>query len=451
MGEEDEKTAVDPLADDDPLYNSLPKVPREDSPARAARKVKPGKKVKGLAKRALASAKAPEESEEVAEDSGSGVDIPDYEDDFDFGYEEPVEKKSGKVEDEFHGGESRSAIKMAFVGCGQGGGRIAEAFYDLGYRRVIATNTTNQDLESLSIPNKLVIGNNRGGAGKDPSEGEAAAKESYEDIMDAMMRGFGEGVEHIYICVGGGGGSGTGSWPVILNAAQEYAKSTNIERPFYKHLGVIMSLPKRSEGSRVQENAKKAIDLALDKLEKGQISSLIIVDNARIHELYPGLPVKKFWPVANRNFAAILHTFNLLAAQDSEFNTFDRADFRSVVQNGLMVFGMTRVQEWRGKEDISKAVRQNLKGTLLADGFDLSKADMAGAIVLAHDEILGEIPMENIDYAFNSLGRALGNEGITLHNGIYESKGRVSMRVFTIISGLEPPQSRLDELDSLSR
>lgn len=443
MGEE--KKGADPLADD-PLYNTLPKVPHEDSPARSARKATASK----AAKRALAAQNAPEPEE--PEETSGGVSIPDYEDDFDFGYEAPKEEAvSSKVEDEFHGGETGSAIKMAFVGCGQGGGRIAEAFYELGYRRVIATNTTNQDLESLTIPNKLVIGNDRGGAGKDPDEGEAAAKESYEDIMDSMMRGFGEGVEHIYICVGGGGGSGTGSWPVVLDAAREYAKSTNIEKPFYKHLGVIMSLPKRSEGSRVQRNAKAAIDLALHKLEKGQISSLIIVDNARIHELYPGLPVKKFWPVTNRNFAAILHTFNVLAAQDSEYNTFDRADFRSVVQNGLMVFGMTRVPEWRGKEDISQAVRQNLKGTLLADGFDLSKANMAGAIVLAHDDILGEIPMENIDYAFNSLGRALGNEGITLHNGIYESKGRVSMRVFTIISGLEPPQSRLEELESLTR
>ena len=70
---------------------------------------------------------------------------------------------------------------------------------------------------------------------------------------------------------------------------------------------------------------------------------------------------------------------------------------------------------------------------MLAEGFDLATSDMAGAIVVAHDDVLGEIPMENIDYAFNSLGRALGNEGITLHNGIYEGRSP-GMRVFTIIS-----------------
>lgn len=427
----------------DPLYDELPEVPHHESPAKAAKTVPANKDAAAIAMRKRFEG-APIEGaapDPLADDE----DVPDY------GVEYALPSGPAVIEDEFAGGNSQSALKMAFMGAGQGGGRIAQAFYDMGYRRVAVCNTTSQDMESLSIPSRLVIGNDRGGAGKDPEEGKLAAQESYEDLMDQMMRSFGEGVEHIYICVGGGGGSGTGSWPILLNAAREYAKSTNVEKPFYKHLGVIMSLPKRSEGSRVQRNAHIAITEALKKLENGQIASLIIVDNAKIHELYPGLAVKKFWQTANRNFAGVLHTFNLLAAKDSEYNTFDRADFRSVVQNGLMVFGMTRVDRWQGKEDISKAVRQNLKGTLLADGFDLSKADMAGAIVLAHDQILSEIPMENIDYAFNSLGRALGNEAITLHNGIYESKGRVSMRVFTIISGLEAPQSRLSELEAAAR
>lgn len=445
MAKNQKQTPVDDGGD--PLYDELPEVPHHDSPAAAAKKVA-AKKPPALRQRFEGVAIDDDDDDDAHDpltDTGSGADIPDYED----AYVQPSAPKA--VEDDFAGGEKLSAIKMAFIGAGQGGGRIAQAFYDMGYRRVCVCNTTSQDMESLTIPAKLVIGNNRGGAGKDPEEGKLAAKESYEDLMDLMMRSFGEGVEHIYICVGGGGGSGTGSWSVLLDAAREYAKSTNVEKPFYKHLGVIMSLPKRSEGSRVQRNSHIAITEALKKLETGQIASLIIVDNAKIHELYPGLAVKQFWTVANRNFAAVLHTFNLLAAQDSAYNTFDRADFRSVVQNGLMVFGMTRVDQWKGKEDISKAVRQNLKGTLLADGFDLSKANVAGAIVLAHDEILSEIPMENIDYAFHSLGRALGNEGITLHNGIYESKGRVSMRVFTIISGLQAPQSRIDELEQLAR
>jgi len=75
---------------------------------------------------------------------------------------------------------------------------------------------------------------------------------------------------------------------------------------------------------------------------------------------------------------------------------------------------------------------------------------MAGAVVVAHDAVLSEIPMENIDYAFHSLGRTLGNEGVTLHSGIYEGNSP-GIRVFTIISGLEPPGERLAELEQLAR
>lgn len=379
---------------------------------------------------------------------GNSIDLPNMDElDYQPAVSAPAEPKSEVLDDEFEG-----AVKMAFLGVGQGGGRIAQAFWDLGYRKVLAVNTTPQDLEPLGMPEdrKIVIGHERGGAGKDPAQGELAAKESFEDVMDCMMRKWGESVEMLYICVGAGGGSGSGGWPVMMDAIREYAKSTNIEKPIAKHLGLIMSLPKRSEGQRVQVNALKCVEQALDQIQKGRIRSLVLVDNARIHELYPGLPVKQFWTVANRNFAGVLHTFNLLAARNSEYNTFDRADFRSVIQDGIMIFGMTKVDEWMGKEDISKAVRQNLKGTLLAEGFDLATADMAGAIVVAHDDVLSQIPMENIDYAFNSLGRALGNEGVTLHNGIYEG-GSAGMRVFTIIGGLHPPKERLEELKGLAQ
>ena len=57
------------------------------------------------------------------------------------------------------------AFKFAFVGAGQGGSRIAESFHKLGYRKLAAINTAQQDLNSIKLDNKLCIG--EGGAGKD--------------------------------------------------------------------------------------------------------------------------------------------------------------------------------------------------------------------------------------------------------------------------------------------
>ena len=64
------------------------------------------------------------------------------------------------------------SFKFAFVGAGQGGSRIAESFHKLGYRKLSAINTAQQDLNTIElIENKLLIG--EGGAGKTP---EVASK-----------------------------------------------------------------------------------------------------------------------------------------------------------------------------------------------------------------------------------------------------------------------------------
>jgi len=241
----------------DPLYNTPPK-------DKAKKKGRPKK--------------APEASNS-SETSGTGIDLPE-----DVFVTPPRPRQADPHNDKFS-----SAMRMAFIGAGQGGGRIVDSFRHLGYNRVCCINTTEQDLKSLEGLTQLVIGNNRGGAGKDPEQGRLAAKESYEDIMDLMMRSWGESVEQMFICIGAGGGSGTGSWPVLVKAAKEYGESTNVEKPISKHLGVIMTMPKRSEGSRVQHNALMALRQAVEMVASKKISTLIILDNAKIHELYPCL------------------------------------------------------------------------------------------------------------------------------------------------------------------
>ena len=63
------------------------------------------------------------------------IDLPDV--------EAPVVKHH-EVQDAFN---YDVAFKMAFVGIGQGGGRIAETFYKQGYRRVVAINSAMEDLQ----------------------------------------------------------------------------------------------------------------------------------------------------------------------------------------------------------------------------------------------------------------------------------------------------------------
>ena len=85
----------------------------------------------------------------------------------------PDKKEEEKVEK--NKDECDVAFKFAFVGAGQGGSRIAHAFHRLGYRKLSAINTAQQDLNTIDLEHKLCIGT--GGAGKDPSK----AKSDFEE------------------------------------------------------------------------------------------------------------------------------------------------------------------------------------------------------------------------------------------------------------------------------
>jgi hypothetical protein len=92
-------------------------------------------------------------------------------------------------------------------------------------------------------------------------------------------------------------------------------------------------------------------------------------------------------------------------------------------------------------------VKTNLCKTLLAGGFDLSTAKVAGCIAVGGQWLMANVKglQDNIDYAFDVLSEITGKA--TIHRGIYED-GRDSLRVYTIIGGLEPPAERLEELKS---
>ncbi|GAF88492.1 unnamed protein product, partial [marine sediment metagenome] len=78
-------------------------------------------------------------------------------------YEPIIEEEIG-VKDHIKG-----STRYAWLGGGQCGGRLVKSFYDLGYKKVLAVNTTHHDLDMLDIPEgqKFLMDIGEMGAGKD--------------------------------------------------------------------------------------------------------------------------------------------------------------------------------------------------------------------------------------------------------------------------------------------
>ena len=334
----------------------------------------------------------------------------------------------------------KSAFKFSFVGAGQGGSRLAETFYKFGYNRVCAINTAKQDLNTVSIPNKLCIGD--GGAGKDMGLARDLYKDHKEDVFDFIRDSIGEESDRIFVCAGAGGGSGAGTVAPLIETVREYQDTIKCED--HDKVGVILALPKISEGKKVNANAYHVLNDALRLVQEGLVSPLILVDNERISKLYPKLAVGPFWETTNKSVAGLFHLFNMTSAKDSSYSSFDPNDYKQILNSGIILFGAAPVGNWEETTSITKTVRNNLKSTLLCGGIDVSSGDCAGVIVIGGVNVLNKVPQEDLDKAFDQFTRIL-RPGNTVHRGIY-SGNKDNLIVYSAVGGLGVPHEKLKDL-----
>ncbi|HUS74034.1 MAG TPA: hypothetical protein VMY06_13320, partial [Sedimentisphaerales bacterium] len=358
-------------------------------------------------------------------------------------YEPNISLESG-IKDQIKG-----STRYAWVGAGQCGGRLVKSFYDLGYKKVLAINTTHHDLDLLDIPEsqKFLMDMGEKGAGKDMQRGKNAVQQYQQEVLHLTRQTFGAEVDHIMISFGAGGGTGGGSAVGLVEICKSYARYIGLPDPD-KKVGVVMTLPTVGESSspKVAENAWKVATELSKMATAGQISPLIFIDNDKINKMYPGMTVRSFWPSINSTVAGLFDIFNRLSALSSRYTSFDPVDYHSIMEaGGCAIMGLTKVNRYQDKFAISQAVKKNLGKTLLAGGFDLTTAKLAGCIVVAGKKLMANIKglQDNIDYAFDNLSEITGQA--TIHRGIYED-GRESVRVYTIIGGMETCKSRLEDL-----
>jgi len=347
------------------------------------------------------------------------------------------EEKAEEIEDKVDG-----AFKFAFIGAGQGGSRIAETFHKLGYRKIGILNTAEQDMNSINVENKLCIGT--GGAGKDRAVAEKCFNERRDDVLDFMRRSFGDDVDRVFICAGAGGGSGAGTLVPLVETCRELHESIGSDS---KKVGVILALPKYSEGRKVNANAYETLKDACDLVKKGIVSPLVIIDNEKTSKIYSNVSVANFWQTANMSMAGVFHLFNMTASKDSSYSSFDSSDYKSVLDSGIVIFGATPVQDWKDPINISRAVRSIAQSGSMSGGIDISTANTAGAILIGGKEVLDSVPQSNLDQAFDQLTRILSS-GSVVHRGIY-SGDKENLTVFTIIGGINSPKEKLEELKKL--
>jgi len=330
------------------------------------------------------------------------------------------------------------ALKMSFVGAGAGGCRIADAFWRLGYRRVLCINTTEQDMDKIQCPNKLIIPVS--GAAKDPKKGEEALYKDIGLVVDKLRSSWGDEVDHAFIVVGAGGGTGTGSVRPLLQAIHQFRDAVRLSIN-KKKVGIISTLPKRSEGSRPNANAFALLENLCTN--SGQdFSPLILLDNDTVSELFPNAGMLEAKTLVNNYFVRVFHAFNLMAGQESDLEVFDPADYTTILESGTVVFGAIKPNTLT-RDAISAGIRGAVKHTFLADGFNLESTISAAGLVVGSEEALSKVKDIDMDHAFGVLSEVFSVG--TVFRGVYV-RSIDGVRLYTIAGGLDNPEARLSSM-----
>lgn len=349
-------------------------------------------------------------------------------------------KKTGKPEkeeEEVQVVSQRSvSIEFAVVGVGQAGSRLAEVFHKKGYD-VGVINTSAQDLEFIEVPKhqKLLLEGSLGGTGKDLDLGREIFDESQDEIakfLDPIVAGN----NMVYVTVSGGGGTGSSSVDTMVQMLFE----SGIQ------VGVIYVLPKATEDAQSKKNSIETLSRLAKMAVNKMVVNLIVVDNARIEQIYADLSQSKFWEVSNEAIIEPLHVFNTLTCSPSKFTSLDPSDFAKIIAAGnCSTYGVIEVDDYMEETALAEAVMNSLDGNMLASGFDLSQTRAGGVIITGPESALERLPALNINYCFHMISQQ--TNGASIFQGVYSTPSDSdSIKIYSWFAGLGLPKDRVENL-----
>lgn len=280
--------------------------------------------------------------------------------------------------------EELEQIKIAVVGVGGGGNNTVNRLKRLDVRGadLIAANTDRQHLSMLDEGvKKLLIGKSvtKGlGAGGYPEVGAKCAEVDREAIAKHLSNSH-----LVFICAGMGGGTGTGAAPVIAQIAKEQGAI----------VVAMVTYPFALERARVSK-----ADEGIQKLREFS-DSVIILDNNRLVQIVPNLPVNQAFLVADEILAKAIGGLVFTITQPSLVN-IDFADVKAIMGQGDV--GMIAVGTGKGTNKVEDAVRGVMENRLLDVDFTGAKGALihiaGGADLTLGDAIrAGEMVTEQMD------------------------------------------------------
>jgi len=305
--------------------------------------------------------------------------------------------------------------RIVIVGAGGAGNNTINRLYNIGVdgADTIAINTDKQHLKMIEADTKILVGKsltNGLGAGGDPEMGERATEMAQGTIKEVL----GE-ADLVFVTAGMGGGTGTGAAPVISKIAKEQGAIV---------VGMV-STPFNVERARTVKAEE-----GLERL-RNTADSIIVLDNNRLLDYVPNLPIGKAFSVMDQIIAETVKGISETITQPSLIN-LDYADMTTIMNQGGVAVML--VGETQDKNKTDEVVKDAMNHPLL----DVDYRGASGGLVhitggpdltLKEAEGIADNITERLDASANVIWGARIQENY---------KGKV--RVMAIMTGVQSAQ-----------
>ena len=316
--------------------------------------------------------------------------------------------------------EVDTSARIKVIGVGGGGGSAINRMIEANMQGVefAVINTDAQALVHAKAKSKIHIGREttRGlGAGADPEVGRKAAEESEQEIYEAV-----KGADMVFITLGEGGGTGTGSAPYIAAAAREAGALV---------VGIVTK-PFTFEGERRRRSAENGI-----KDLKENVDTLITIPNDRLLQMIDRKTslVDAFGIVDEVLQQGVQGISNLITIHG--LINLDFADVKAIMSNaGSALMGIGRA---KGDNRAVEAARQAIDSPLLETSIEGARG------VLFNITGGRNMTMHEIDEAAKTVTDAVDPDANIIFGAVLDDSLEDDIQITVVATGFDntPKQS----------
>jgi Cell division GTPase len=307
--------------------------------------------------------------------------------------------------------EAVNPTRIKVFGIGGGGSNAVNRMYLDGIEGVelFAINTDIQHLTSLSVPNKIQIGEKvtRGlGAGARPEIGEQAALEDIDKIKEVLRN-----TDMLFLAVGLGGGTGTGAAPVIAETAKEMGILTV----------AVVTKPFNFEG-------QKRMQVALEGLErlKEVVDTYIVINNQKLVEVAEkNFSIKDAFKMVDDVLSKAVRGITSIVVTPALINV-DFADVRTVMERG----GLALIGMGEGRKDI--AIEQAIASPLLEGNTVAGARRLLVTLWVSED-----VPFKDVEETISRIRESAHDDALIIFGAVLESDKENFMRVAVVATDFE--------------